>query len=219
MAVYGTNPGPNFTVTDGNGNEIVLSTTVQGDGSNAFNVVSSGGGSGGGTSSAYGAAFPANGTAIGLTDGTAMRALAAINYSGGLYAAAVSIVQALPAGTNLIGKVGIDQTTPGTTNAVVVNTLATTPVAGTFSITTGGTAVNAFAANAVVSGGFIRNPYNATESLFVDIVNAAQNVQGGGTNGTSVELLAGDTFYVLPSTKAVSVNAATSGHVFVAVRY
>jgi hypothetical protein len=31
---------------------------------------------------------------------------------------AVTISAALPAGTNLLGKVGIDQTTPGTTNAV-----------------------------------------------------------------------------------------------------
>ena len=32
-----------------------------------------------------------------------------------------ALVAALPAGTNLIGKVGIDQTTPGTTNGVQVN--------------------------------------------------------------------------------------------------
>lgn len=34
------------------------------------------------------------------------------------------LTAALPAGTNLIGKVGIDQTTPGTTNGVVVNSSA-----------------------------------------------------------------------------------------------
>jgi len=32
--------------------------------------------------------------------------------------------ESLPAGTNIIGKVGIDQTTPGTTNGVVVNSSA-----------------------------------------------------------------------------------------------
>ena len=32
---------------------------------------------------------------------------------------AVTVSAALPAGTNLLGKIGIDQTTPGTTNAVV----------------------------------------------------------------------------------------------------
>lgn len=35
--------------------------------------------------------------------------------------AKVSVTQPLPAGTNLLGKVGIDQTTPGTTNGVQVN--------------------------------------------------------------------------------------------------
>src|SRR6266852_6638592 len=36
----------------------------------------------------------------------------------------VQINAALPAGTNLLGKVGIDQTTPGTTNGVQVNSSA-----------------------------------------------------------------------------------------------
>src|SRR5687767_10859317 len=33
----------------------------------------------------------------------------------------VDIESAIPAGTNIVGRVGIDQTTPGTTNGVVVN--------------------------------------------------------------------------------------------------
>lgn len=37
----------------------------------------------------------------------------------------VSIVDPLPAGTNIIGKVGIDQTTPGTTNGIVINNSGT----------------------------------------------------------------------------------------------
>lgn len=36
-------------------------------------------------------------------------------------AAVTAITNALPAGANLLGKVGLDQTTPGTTNGVVVN--------------------------------------------------------------------------------------------------
>lgn len=38
--------------------------------------------------------------------------------------AVTAITNALPAGTNLLGKTGIDQTTPGTTNGVVVNSSA-----------------------------------------------------------------------------------------------
>lgn len=48
-----------------------------------------------------------------------------VNPSGslevGTVAAVTSITNALPAGTNILGKVGIDQTTPGTTNGVQVN--------------------------------------------------------------------------------------------------
>ena len=56
---------------------------------------------------------------------------------------------ALPAGTNLIGKVGIDQTTPGTTNGVAVNSLpqATTKVLVTPTVTAA-----TYAANKVIGG-------------------------------------------------------------------
>jgi len=47
---------------------------------------------------------------------------------------------AIPAGTNLIGKVGIDQTTPGTTNAVQAN------------VASGGIASGAVASGAIASG-------------------------------------------------------------------
>jgi len=40
----------------------------------------------------------------------------------------VTVIGSLPAGTAVIGKVGIDQTTPGTTNAVALSTLGTTAV-------------------------------------------------------------------------------------------
>lgn len=53
----------------------------------------------------------------------------------------ISIAAALPAGTNLVGKVGIDQTTPGTTNAVQLSgaqlTIAETSVSTDDTITAG----------------------------------------------------------------------------------
>ena len=45
-----------------------------------------------------------------------------------------AIANALPAGTNLMGKVGIDQTTPGTTNAVVVSSGTGTTVSSVTAI-------------------------------------------------------------------------------------
>ena len=59
------------------------------------------------------------------------------------------LIAALPAGTNIIGKIGIDQTTPGTTNGVQLT--AGTAIAGKFGIdqttqgATNGVYVNGFA--------------------------------------------------------------------------
>jgi hypothetical protein len=86
------------------------------------------------------------------------------------------------------------------------------------TVAVGGTPVTLWAAGSVPSqGAVIMNPYNASESLYVDIVNAAQVSQTGGTNGTSVELQAGDAFTVPPGFQGnVTVNATTNAHAFVA---
>lgn len=53
---------------------------------------------------------------------------------------AMNTATTLDAGTNIIGKVGIDQTTNGTTNAVYVNNFpATQPISGTVAATQSGT--------------------------------------------------------------------------------
>lgn len=82
-------------------------------------------------------------------------------------------------------------------------------------ITTGGVAVNVW--NPPPSGGgVIINPKAATESLFIDIVNAA-GTTAPGAHGTTVELAAGESFVVAPNFGGVvSANAATSGHAFTA---
>ena len=50
----------------------------------------------------------------------------------------VTVAAALPAGTNLMGKVGIDQTTPGTTNGIsIVGVNAATALAGAGAVGTG----------------------------------------------------------------------------------
>lgn len=104
-------------------------------GSLRVNCITGCGGGSGGTASNFGSAFPTAGTAIGLTNGTNMIAWSASsNYGTSPGAIAVPAVNAsvtnsitigtnaaLVAGTAIIGKVGIDQTTPGTTNGVQVN--------------------------------------------------------------------------------------------------
>ena len=63
----------------------------------------------------------------------------------------VQLSGSIPAGTNLMGKFGIDQTTPGTTNAIAItssiDSVAAAPVVGTKSVTA--TAAEIFAGASV----------------------------------------------------------------------
>lgn len=64
--------------------------------------------------------------------------------------AVTQITNALPAGTNLLGKVGIDQTTPGTTNKVSIGTDGTVAITGSVAITA---AALPLPANAAIEAG------------------------------------------------------------------
>lgn len=95
--------------------------------------------------------------------------------------------------------------------------MAVTPIAGIVAVvTTGGTAVNAIAANP--NGGIITNPYTAAdqgigtaEPLYINIVGAAATA----AFGTTFALQPGQSWAVVPGqTTATSVNAASSGHRF-----
>lgn len=87
------------------------------------------------------------------------------------------------------------------------------------TIAAGGTAVSPFAGTILKAGGFVTNPLNATESLWIDLYGTAGTV-APGINGTTFELVAGQTFS-LPAGfgGTVSVNAATGGHTFSAVAF
>ena len=154
----------------------------------------------GGTSSNYGAAFPTAGTAIGLTDGTNMRALTGINYTGTSYSAATSVVQALPAGTNVIGH-------------VITDTGSTTAVTGT--VTVSGT-VTANAGVVTIQGIASMTPVQVSQAT---AANLNATVVGAGTAGSpsggvvSIQGVASGT--VVPvtatnlSTNLAQVNGAT----------
>ena len=111
----------------------------------------------------------------------------------------------LNAGTNLVGKVGIDQTTNGTTNAVYVNNFpATQPVSGSVSVSN-------FPATQAVTGTFWQatQPISAaslplpsgaaTETTLADVktsVELIDNAVGSSTGGTAGanSLLAGGVY-------------------------
>lgn len=133
---------------------------------------------------------------------------AALTGGGNL---ATAVTEALPAGTNLIGKFGIDQTTPFTTNNVTINGSVTrTDRSG--SITTGGTAQTLMASNSSRKGWIVQN--NSTGSLwFNELGNAAVQSQPSFElkPGASYESILGATV-----TTAISIIGATTGQTFTA---
>lgn len=131
------------------------------------------------------------GSAPGTAGTASANVLSVQGISGGttLPVADASLLSAVngatPAGTNIIGKVGIDQTTPGTTNgvqtlsgSVTTATLgAGTALAGKFGIdqTTNGT-TNAIVAVAAPTGGTTGSPQAALTNTAVAIKASAGSV-------------------------------------------
>jgi len=83
------------------------------------------------------------------------------------------------------------------------------------TVTTGGTAVNAFAAGHVVKGGLLTNPSGASQPLCVRLTGAA----GTATSAGTICVAAGASYTIPPMSGAVSVNATDSSHVFGGVGY
>jgi hypothetical protein len=82
----------------------------------------------------------------------------------------------------------------------------------TNEVSTGGTAVEVIPAH--INGGWITNPVEATESLFVNPTKPGSTT-AAGNNGTDFELIPGDTWEVIPGQNTPTyVNAVTNGHVF-----
>ncbi len=154
--------------------------------------------------------------------------------------AVTAITNALPSGTNILGRVGIDQTTPGTTNGVQVNAAlpAGTAIIGKFGIdqttpgTTNGVVVNtaapvttttaAFQAEGAVAFGSITNSY---VTLFTPTAATKILQMRNNTNAAiSVSMDAGSTTnYTLDAGDAVSLdllaNALNMGATAIQVKY
>ena len=96
----------------------------------------------------------------------------------------------------------------GTINVVTPPVAPIAPLATSVAI--GGTAVTAFTNTTAPVR--ILNPQGATEPLFVNIESAAATAETGST----IQLQPGQGITFPPLTGNVSVNAATSGHVFTA---
>jgi hypothetical protein len=114
----------------------------------------------------------------------------------------ITTLPALVAGSALIGKVGIDQTTPGTTNAVVSTPATPTPFALSSANTTNATSIK----NAAGTLYTIACSNNGAAAAFVKLYNKAS----APTVGTDVPAL------VIPiaASSVQSLNLGETGHRF-----
>ena len=84
------------------------------------------------------------------------------------------------------------------------------------TIAAGGTSQDVFAVGDITTGAYVTNPPGATESLFI---NPTGGTCGVTASGATFEIQPGGTFTMGPATNKVTVNAATTGHVFSAARF
>lgn len=92
-----------------------------------------------------------------------------------------TIDSALPAGTNIIGNVGIDQTTPGTTNGVVVNSGTLTTLSTLTSGNVGGfTTVVTSTITMSVAGAYATGDYMGTSTTPQSFASAVRTSGGTG---------------------------------------
>lgn len=109
-------------------------------------------------------------------------------------------------GVTAVGSTGVITVSAVPSNGVLTDRSGT--------ITTGGTAQNAMAANSSRKYLLIRNPTTATAPLWFNFTTAAVV-----TGSPSIRLDPGDSFIMesgFVSTEAISVIAATTGHAFTA---
>lgn len=137
--------------------------------------------------------------------------MAQLQQSGGP-GSTVTVGAALPAGTNLIGKVGVDQTTPGTTNAVSHAYIGSTSIASGNGVSGAGVQrVNiasdntAFAVNATVSAALPAGT-NVIGHVIAD--SGLLNVIPKTSCGNSVA--GGSTLAAVPTSPTLLTSAATA---------
>ena len=116
------------------------------------------------------------------------------------YIGDVKFGEELPAGTQLVGKVGIDQTTPGTTNAVA-------PISGQAGIA-GGTGVDGVTVPRVTLATDVGLPAGAAEVGFVGAAGQSDYAYDGATKCTIKR------FHTVTSTSDTSIITAVAGKKF-----
>lgn len=186
---------PSVNMNDGAGNALTSTAISGGHQALDVNIVGGsgggGGGGGGGASAAYNSTLPT------YTSGASSTLQTDVNgkllIQGGNSAAVSASLASLPslaAGSAIIGRVGIDQTTPGTTNAVSVgSSISSLPLPTNAAKETGGnldTIVTKETAIAAAAGTTADSAWSSGAGTLVAlgkaIVNALTAALPGGTN-------------------------------------
>jgi hypothetical protein len=118
----------------------------------------------------------ANGSGIVPTQGGAVLSATNGQYTNLLQGNAVlatgnPIFAQLTAGSAILGKVGIDQTTPGTTNGVVINPVSGTP--NQVTVTCGTSATSLLAALTATTFLAVQNPPNVANTVWINYAGAS----------------------------------------------
>lgn len=130
----------------------------------------------------------------------------------------VTVNSAIAAGTNLLGKVGLDQTTPGTTNAVAIGQIGSTTVDSNSGVKSAGTLRVVLATDQPQLTNKLLVTPDANSAVNVAQINGTTPLMGNGTTGTGsprVTIASDNT--VLPAVgagataSAVPANAAYQG--------
>lgn len=119
-----------------------------------------------------------------------------IDQGVGVQRQVVQVKGALPAGTNLLGKAGIDQTTPGTTNKVSVGTLTEKWIAGSGQGLTWGNAFTGSTLNSLASTNALISDLQLDNSSAFDIYADVSVLLASFTSGAGAPYV-GIYFYPL----------------------
>lgn len=136
----------------------------------------------------------------------------ALNFLGTVNGASQYTFQSTP---RVLGAL-VDFTNPMPTLSKPAPYTLSLPNVG--SVTTGGTAVLAFTSGQRNSGGWIYNPGGTTGTAMLGIAEVG-TASGTVSSGNTTFISAGQTYTLAPSTNAVSVISADSGHVFTGLGY
>lgn len=153
------------------------------------------------------------GQSVGLSSGSAVVGKVGIDQTTPGSTNGVQVVAALPAGSAVIGKTGIDQTTPGTTNGVQV--VAALPAGAAVVGKFGIDQTTPGTTNAVqiTAGAAVIGALTANQSVNFAQLNGVSPASGAGTSNTGTQrVILASDQATLPVSQGLSFVTADSGH-------